>query len=117
MEDQHTQALVFPHIGLHPHTPKGISSQISQPNFDHLRIPILDLYQPPQRDPLKVLLAPLVDKVGFKDRPALSEFGEGDRPLGREAEIVGSAHGKVGHKLDVADRVGTKLEVTDGLAV
>lgn len=78
---------------------------------------VLNLNQPPQRDPLKILLVLLVDEVGFEDSPALHDLGERDGALGLEVQVEGSAHGEVGHEFEVADGEGAELEGADGVAV
>ena len=78
---------------------------------------VLDLHQPAQRDALEVLLRLLVHEVAADHCPALGDLGEGSWARGGEAEVVGCAHGEVGHELDVAHGVGAELEGRGGDAV
>ena len=108
---------MLPHIRLHPHAVKGMLAQKGQPDLHRLRVAVLDLNQPAQRDALKVLLALLVHEVRPRHRPALDDFGERGRSGGGQFEVVGGAHGEVGHEFDVANRVGAQLQVAGRHAV
>ena len=80
-------------------------------------MPIPDLNQPPERDPLKVLLALLVDKVGLGHRPPLDHAGQRDRSKRGQPQKVRRAQRKVGKELQVARRVRPQLQVARRHAV
>ena len=108
---------MLPHIRLHPHAVKRMLAQKCQPDLHRLWVAVLDLHQPSQRDALKILLALLVHEVRPRHRPALDDLGERGRSGGGQLEVVGGAHGEVGHELDVTDRVGAQLQVAGRHAV
>ncbi len=114
---QHTQPLKLPDIGLHPDSPERIPPQVRQPNLDHFGIPILNLDQSPQRDPLKILLALFVHKIRPEHGPALHDLGQGDGTFGVESEVESRAHGEVGHEFHIADREGAELQRADRVVV
>lgn len=51
------------------------------------------------------------------DGPALDDAREGDGAVGGQTEIVGGAEGEVGEELEVADAVGSQLEIAGWDAV
>lgn len=91
--------------------------QESQPQLHRLRVTVLDLDQPPERDTLKVFLRLLENEMRLGHGPALDHAREGHGAEGGQAEVVGSAERKVAEELEVADRVGSELEVARGNTV
>ena len=91
--------------------------QESQPRLHHIRVSVLDLYQPPHGDALEVLLRLLENEVGAWNCPAFDYAGEGNGAARAETHVVGCAHGEVGEEEEVADVVGAQLEVAGGHAV
>ena len=108
---------MLPHVGLHTNPVKGVLAEEGQPGLHRLRVTILDLNQTAEGDPLKVLLALLVDKVTADDGPALSDAGKRHGARDGEVEVVRSAEGKIGKELEVLNTVGAQLEIADGQAV
>lgn len=88
-----------------------------QPCLDCLWVAVLDLDESAEGDPLKILLALLVNKVAPGDGPAFDNARERNGSGDGEVEIVRGANGKVGKELDVLNTVGSQLEVTHGEAV
>lgn len=116
-EDGHTKTLVLPNIGLHADSMERMFPKEGQPSLNCLRISILDLDKTAECNPLKVLLALLVDKVTTSYSPAFDDtrkrHGSGDR----EAEVVRGTEGEVSEELQVLHTVGSQLEVANGEAV
>ena len=77
-------------------------------------MPVLDLDQPAHRDPLKVLLRLLEDEGRAWHGEALDDARQRHGALRRQRQIVRRAHGKVGHVLEIAHRVGAQLQIADG---
>jgi hypothetical protein len=108
---------MLPDICLHPDAVEGVLPQKREPYLHSLGVTILYLHQTPARDALKVLLALLVHEIRPRHRPALDDLGQRHRSRGWQAEVVGGAHGEVSHEFDVADGVGTELEVAGWYAI
>lgn len=88
-----------------------------QPSLNRLRISILYLDKAAERNPLKVLLALLVDKVTASHGPAFGDTRKGYGAGHGEAEVVRSTEGEVGEELQILHTVGSQLEVANGEAV
>lgn len=91
--------------------------QKRQPHLHRIRVSVADLDQPPQRDPLKVLLALLEDEVRPGHRPALRHARERHGPVRGQAEVVGCPQREVAEELEVAQRVGPQLQIARRHAV
>lgn len=110
---QHTNFLKAPNISLHPNPIIRILLHKRQPHLNRLSIPILNLNQPPQRLPLKILLTLLVDEMAHRYSPSFGNSGQGHGSVGGETKVVGGAHAEVGEEFQVADAVGAQLEIAD----
>lgn len=116
-EDDHTKTLVLPNIGLHSNSIERMFPKEGQPSLNRLRISILYLDKAAERNPLKVLLALLVDKVTASHGPAFGDTRKGYGAGHGEAEVVRSTEGEVGEELQILHTVGSQLEVANGEAV
>ncbi len=71
---------MLPYVHLHTNTIISMLPEESQPCFYRLRIGILNLYQAPKCDSLKVLLAFFKNEITPRDGPALRNPGKGNWP-------------------------------------
>ena len=116
-EKKHTQPTKLPKISLHTNTIISILLQKRQPNLHRLGVPVPDLNQPPQRGPLKVLLALLENEGTPGHRPPLGQPRQRRRPKRRQLEVVGRAEGKVAEEVEVGQAVRPQLQVAGRDAV
>ena len=91
--------------------------QESQPRLDYVRMPVLDLNEAAHGDSLKVLLGLFENEICAWDGPALGYSGKGNWASCGKAHVVCCADGEVGEEEQIADRVGSELEVADWNAV
>lgn len=116
-ERKPTNSRKLPNIRLHTHPIISMFPQKRQPQLLRLCLSIPNLNQSPHRPPLEVLLTLLVDETASRNRPALYNTRERNGTVSGESEVVGCAEGKVGEEFEVADAVGTQLEVAGWDAV
>lgn len=69
----------FPHVGFHSHTVVLVLSQVGEPELDGLGVAVLDLYQSPERDSLKIFLRLLEDEVTPGHSPSLRDARKRNR--------------------------------------
>lgn len=80
-------------------------------------MPVPDLYQPPPRDTLEILLRLLEDEVRSRHRPPLYDLGQGHGPERGKAEEVGRTQREVAEELEIGNAVRSELEIARGDAV
>lgn len=88
--------------------------QEGQPQLHRLRVAVLDLDQPPERDTLKVFLRLLENEMRLGHGPPLDHARKGHGAEGGQAKVVGGAEGEVAEELEVANRIGSELEIARG---
>lgn len=108
---------MLPDIGLHADTIKCVFPQESKPGLHCFWVSILNLDKPAEGDPLKILLALLVDEIASWDGPAFDDAWERDGTGDGEVEVIGSTDGEVGEELHIFDAVGSKLQITNWEAI
>jgi hypothetical protein len=107
----HTQFAKLPNVRLHTNPIVRVLPQKCQPELHILRMPVLDLDQPPEGDALKVFLRLLENEGRLGHGPALDQAWERHGAEGRQVQVVGGPQGKVAKELKVARRVGTELQI------
>lgn len=72
-QEKPTNLIILPNVRLHSYPIIRMFPQKRQPQTHRLRMSILDLYQPPQSLPLKILLALLMHEMRPGNSPPLCD--------------------------------------------